>query len=45
MLRILRSVTVIKKITFIVTLSRKYRIPVYLLPPQIKCMPHPPTAN
>ena len=45
MLRILRSVTVLKKITFIVTLSRKYRIPVYLLPPQIKCMPHPPTAN
>ena len=34
--RILRSVTVLEKIAFTVTLSRKYRIPVYILPPQNK---------
>ena len=42
MLRILRSVTVLEKMAFTVTLSRKYRIPVYILPPQNKlCFPPP----
>ena len=31
MLRILRSVTVLEKIAFTVTLSRNYRIPVYMI--------------
>ena len=36
MLRILRSVTVLEKIAFTVILSRKYRIPVYILRSQNK---------
>ena len=36
MLRILRSVSVLEKIAFTVILSRKYRIPVYILHSQNK---------
>ena len=36
MLRILRSVSVLEKIAFTVILSRKYRIPVYILRSQNK---------
>ena len=40
MLRILKSVSVLENIVFTVTLSRKHRIPVYILPPRISaCFP------
>ena len=35
MLRILRRVSVLEKTAFTVTLSRKHRIPVYILPLRI----------